>query len=1024
MKKRFIFGALVAILAFAMIGCPTDDGGNGGGPTLYTVSFDGNGNTGGTAPAAIKQASEGASITLPGAGSLVKTGNTFGGWSTTSTGNALSGTSYTPTSDIKLFAKWTLSNVPSVVSITVTGPAAAAPGTSTAQFHAAVTVTNGAAETVAWSIVEAGKASGTSISSTGLLTVDADEILTQLTIRATSTVVGFTDIYGEEHVTIDADAASVTSITISPKTTADGTKGGTVQFAAAVVGTGTDYDEVTWEVSPTSGGSSIDTEGLLTIGANETAALLTVTVTSVADTSQLDTATVAIPANVITGIAISPTTAEVAKGTTEPFTVQITPLAASQEVTWDVTGGISATTISTTGHLTVAVAETATSLTVTVTSVADPSFSASASVTVTGSGVFVPVDPTGFVETIALENSAYAVYKFELDPDTEWSNFVAISFDVKLVYPENAGPEGTIGRTQIRDVRLLGRYLDTDFITQNPEGNAALDAHVARLMGGTGVTHQTPGNKLAGYIAGQKAAWSNDYAALGWNSANPDDFFTIEYDLSGSDGTGSVGTNQPTHADNAGHWPDPTDKGPFYFGIGINGTDTNLIVQQIKNIKLIADPDLGIDDVYSIGSGFDDPAYAAYVVSGSIKGSDVGNAWRDMGDPVANPAPIYVWFDNNGAPGQTVRWTFPNETIVYPSNPSRDAYLFKGWYDAATGGTEVTATSFAQKTVIYAQWDVDENWKDVADWDELDNVLDISKAVDIWTWINPSNATNQRGFVTKDFDEDFPSDLELVDLQNAIYLVLAVDAFPEGGGQAYLHPKNGTQSWTGGLNVFGNDGPIEDNGVQYYTDEDTGDKAIIIQLSKAFNNYAELAAETESARFFFQYYGAAGKDIANLEDVGLQAAFLLFADNYVIRTGSSTIELDINAPWGSGNQGGWKSADGGEGSVAGLTLEDLLTAQALVLEYTGNLNGLEVQWANETTGQHKATLSPDLNWDNTIDAAEQVKIDAAGITFANGVLTIPFTMLDEEFFDSEEWAGILVQVNNFRTEVTRAYLVK
>ena len=77
--------------------------------TVATVTFSvtGTGATGGTAPTALTQASSGASITLPGAGTLTKTGNSFEGWGTTANaGSILTGT-YTPTGPVTLYAQWT-----------------------------------------------------------------------------------------------------------------------------------------------------------------------------------------------------------------------------------------------------------------------------------------------------------------------------------------------------------------------------------------------------------------------------------------------------------------------------------------------------------------------------------------------------------------------------------------------------------------------------------------------------------------------------------------------------------------------------------------------------------------------------------------------------------------------------------------------------------------------------------------------------------------------------------------------------
>jgi uncharacterized repeat protein (TIGR02543 family) len=75
----------------------------------YTVTFSGNGNTGGGAPAAATGIS--VSTVLPGnSGSLVKAGYTFGGWNTLPSGlgtNYAVGDTFSPISNVTLYAKWT-----------------------------------------------------------------------------------------------------------------------------------------------------------------------------------------------------------------------------------------------------------------------------------------------------------------------------------------------------------------------------------------------------------------------------------------------------------------------------------------------------------------------------------------------------------------------------------------------------------------------------------------------------------------------------------------------------------------------------------------------------------------------------------------------------------------------------------------------------------------------------------------------------------------------------------------------------
>ncbi|MCL2879006.1 MAG: InlB B-repeat-containing protein, partial [Treponema sp.] len=112
MKKTKLIS--LAAIAFLLIGsfvmftaCPTTSS-NGGGGDKYTVTFDGNGNTGGTVPAKLTQSEAGAAVTIPGAGNLVKTGNAFSGWNTQADGKgtAVPAGSYTPTADITLYAQW------------------------------------------------------------------------------------------------------------------------------------------------------------------------------------------------------------------------------------------------------------------------------------------------------------------------------------------------------------------------------------------------------------------------------------------------------------------------------------------------------------------------------------------------------------------------------------------------------------------------------------------------------------------------------------------------------------------------------------------------------------------------------------------------------------------------------------------------------------------------------------------------------------------------------------------------------
>jgi len=73
---------------------------------LFAITFNANNATGGTPPAQIYSASN---ISIPGQGTMTRTGHTFGGWNTNSSGtgtNYNAGSSYTPTGNITLYARW------------------------------------------------------------------------------------------------------------------------------------------------------------------------------------------------------------------------------------------------------------------------------------------------------------------------------------------------------------------------------------------------------------------------------------------------------------------------------------------------------------------------------------------------------------------------------------------------------------------------------------------------------------------------------------------------------------------------------------------------------------------------------------------------------------------------------------------------------------------------------------------------------------------------------------------------------
>jgi uncharacterized protein YndB with AHSA1/START domain len=103
----------VVLAALALTGCCGDDGDKNPGKatgTAYTVTYDGNGNTGGDAPEDPKSPyKSGSEVTVLGRGDLAKTDSIFIGWNTSADGSGTSyrtGARFSISKDMKLYAQW------------------------------------------------------------------------------------------------------------------------------------------------------------------------------------------------------------------------------------------------------------------------------------------------------------------------------------------------------------------------------------------------------------------------------------------------------------------------------------------------------------------------------------------------------------------------------------------------------------------------------------------------------------------------------------------------------------------------------------------------------------------------------------------------------------------------------------------------------------------------------------------------------------------------------------------------------
>lgn len=169
--------------------------------------------------------------------------------------------------------------------------------------------------------------------------------------------------------------SAVTAVLVSPSTAAL-VFGATQQFDATVLGTGPYGPSVAWSSS----GGSITVNGLYTAPA--VAGTYTVTATSVHDGSKSGSATVTVSApSTITGVAVSPATANLRVGGTQQFAATVTGTGNySTAVDWLATGG----TITATGFYTAP--STAGTYSITALSFQDGSKFGTATVTVTDPG--------------------------------------------------------------------------------------------------------------------------------------------------------------------------------------------------------------------------------------------------------------------------------------------------------------------------------------------------------------------------------------------------------------------------------------------------------------------------------------------------------------------------------------------------------------------------------------------------------------------------------------------------------------
>jgi hypothetical protein len=206
----------------------------------------------------------------------------------------------------------------------------------TLQFSAVVDGTgldgDPAYRNVAWSITTSGVKAETAIDTAGVLTMAADEEHTSLTIQAVSALNSGNS--GTATVTVTR-AQAVNSITVTAAASVQ--RGGTLQFSAAVTGTGLDgapaYKAVTWSITTggVKAGTVIDTAGKLTVAADEEHTSLTIKAVSVLDSGKSGSTAVTLTGGeALQGVALADLANHVAglpaNSAGSPHTVKLAPV--------------------------------------------------------------------------------------------------------------------------------------------------------------------------------------------------------------------------------------------------------------------------------------------------------------------------------------------------------------------------------------------------------------------------------------------------------------------------------------------------------------------------------------------------------------------------------------------------------------------------------------------------------------------------------------------------------------------------
>ena len=97
------------------------------------------------------------------------------------------------------------------------------------------------------------------------------------------------------------------------------------------------------------------------------------------------------------------------------------------------------------------------------------------------------------------------------------------------------------------------------------------------------------------------------------------------------------------------------------------------------------------------------PTYPAYIYKAITDASGNATIWLPSGYNSSKVTHYMVTFNTDGGGTVATQYIIENGTATTPTPPTRDAYLFNGWY-TANGTAWDFATVVTQDTTLYAKW--------------------------------------------------------------------------------------------------------------------------------------------------------------------------------------------------------------------------------------------------------------------------------------------------------------------------------